>query len=137
MRLPWQLFPFVQNFHVWSLFTCFCRVSNHEKKLEAVRSGVRAISVSGKMEIVLSTSSFSRPPSSVVPSTVFSVSSVFLCHLLFSSCRYYSFLTYFVCMLLFRHPSFSSTLIHSRFFPLSNARRLLPIGCRPNDIDTS
>lgn len=29
---------------------CFCRVSNHEKKLEAVRSGVRAISVSGKMK---------------------------------------------------------------------------------------
>lgn len=29
-----------------------CRVSNHEKKLEAVRSGVRAISVSGKMEVI-------------------------------------------------------------------------------------
>lgn len=30
----------------------FSRVSNNEKKLEAVRSGVRAISVSGKMEIM-------------------------------------------------------------------------------------
>lgn len=73
MRLPWQLFSFVQNFHVWSLFSCFCRVSNHEKKLEAVRSGVRAISVSGKMEIVLSACNFRRPPSLAVLSTVFSL----------------------------------------------------------------
>lgn len=71
MRLPWQLFSWMQNFHFWSSFFCFYRVSNHEKKLEAVRSGVRAISVSGKIEIILSTSSFRRLPSSVVPSTVF------------------------------------------------------------------
>lgn len=49
LRLLWQLFSFVQNVDVWMWFSCFCRVSNHEKKLEAVRSGVRAISVSGKL----------------------------------------------------------------------------------------
>lgn len=116
MGLPWQLFSFVQNFHVWSLFSCFCRVSNHEKKLEAVRSGVRAISVSGKREIILSTSSFRRSPSSVVPSTVFTlylpISCVIFCSLLISI----SYSTYFVCILLFCHPSFPSTHIHSHFF---------------------
>lgn len=73
----------------------FCRVSNNEKKLEAVRSGVRAISVSGKIEIMHTHSQidwFRSLISSLVPATVFlsvfpfpATSVVVFCVSLFSS----------------------------------------------------
>lgn len=111
----WGWFLFVQWFTFW-FYSLFCRVSNHEKKLEAVRSGVRAISVSGKMETVLWTSNSRRPPSSVVPSTVFlylSISRIIFCSLpislsLIQLPLFTSFSSFFLAAL---------TSIHVLFFP--------------------
>lgn len=142
----------------------FCRVSNNEKKLEAVRSGVRAISVSGKIEIMHTHSQidwFRSLISSLVPATVFlsvfpfpATSVVVFCVSLFSSL---SGLPLPLCLSL-SHPVLSVpaffcllpplpiglsqiTLLYSHPFTLflspSNSGRLSRlIGCRPSDIDT-
>lgn len=49
------MLPYVRIKGVWvfCFFFFFCRLTNNEKKLEAVRSGVRAISVSGERSVLL------------------------------------------------------------------------------------
>lgn len=70
-------------------FLLFTRVSNNEKKLEAVRSGVRAISVSGKIrhgQIKMNTQSDCFRGSSCCLSLWLSISNIcFFSHSLFSS----------------------------------------------------
>lgn len=142
----------------------FCRVSNNEKKLEAVRSGVRAISVSGKIEITHTHSQidwFRSLISSLVPATVVlsvfpfpATSVVFLVSHCFPLCRDCLSLSVSLSHPVLSVPAFFCllpplpiglshiTLLYSHPFTLflspSKCGRLSRlIGCRPSDIDTS